>query len=41
MNVHEFAELAAGHALHALSPEDQQAYEVALAAHPEWAAISL
>ena len=40
MNVHEFAELAAGNALHALSPEDQQAYAAALAVHPEWAAIA-
>ena len=40
MNVNEFAELAAGHALHALSPEDQQAYEAALATHPEWTAIA-
>ena len=40
MNVHEFAELAAGHALHALSPEEEQAFEIALAAHPEWAAIA-
>jgi anti-sigma-K factor RskA len=40
MNVDEFAELAAGHALHALSTEDQQTYDAALAAHPEWAAIA-
>lgn len=39
MNVHEFAELAAGHALHALSPEDERAFQAALADHPEWAAI--
>jgi anti-sigma-K factor RskA len=36
MNEQEFAELAAGAALHALSPDDQQRYHAALAAHPEW-----
>lgn len=40
MNEHDFAELAAGHALHALSPDDEQAYASALAAHPEWEHIS-
>ncbi|MFV4914435.1 anti-sigma factor, partial [Microbacterium lacticum] len=39
MNVHEFAELSAGHAVAALSPEDEQAYQDALAAHPEWRGI--
>lgn len=39
MNEEEFAELSAGHALGALSPEDERAYADALAAHPEWAAI--
>ncbi|TDN92130.1 anti-sigma factor [Microbacterium sp. BK668] len=39
MNVQEFAELAAGHALNALSPDDQRAFRNALAEHPEWAAI--
>lgn len=32
----EFAELAAGHALNALSSEDERAFADALAAHPEW-----
>lgn len=36
MNEQEFAELAAGAALHALSPDDQERYHAALAAHPEW-----
>ena len=36
MNEQEFAELAAGAALDALSPDDQQRYHAALAAHPEW-----
>ena len=40
MNVQEFAELAAGYALDALSPEDAQAFEVALVEHPEWASIA-
>lgn len=40
MNEHDFAELAAGHALHALSPDDEQAYAAALSAHPEWEFIS-
>lgn len=39
MNVQEFAELAAGHALHALSPDDERAFLDALAEHPEWAGI--
>jgi anti-sigma-K factor RskA len=39
VNVHEFAELAAGYALDALSPEDAEAFEAALAEHPEWASI--
>ncbi|MEI3867407.1 anti-sigma factor [Microbacterium sp. CCNWLW134] len=37
MNEQEFAELAAGYALAALSPEDAQAFEQARIAHPEWA----
>lgn len=37
MNETEFAELAAGAALHALSPADLQRFRAALAAHPEWA----
>lgn len=36
MNHDEFAELSAGHALGALSPEDERAYRDALATHPEW-----
>ena len=32
----EFAELSAGHALNALSPDDERAYQFALDAHPEW-----
>ncbi|WP_243073907.1 anti-sigma factor domain-containing protein [Microbacterium sp. SS28] len=39
MNVHEFAELSAGHALGALSPDDARAFEEALAEHPEWSSI--
>ncbi len=38
----EFAELSAGHALNALSPEDERAYQHALVTHPEWeAAVAL
>ncbi len=37
MNEDEFAELSAGHALAALSPDDERAYEAALSLHPEWA----
>ncbi|QKJ18736.1 anti-sigma factor [Microbacterium hominis] len=36
MTESEFAELAAGHALHALSDQDERAFERALADHPEW-----
>ncbi len=36
MNEQEFAELAAGRALHALSPDDERALDEAVAAHPEW-----
>lgn len=39
MNEQEFAELSAGHALGALSPEDERAFHEALAAHPEWRRI--
>jgi anti-sigma-K factor RskA len=35
MNEREFDELSAGHALHALSAEDERAYEQALAARPD------
>ena len=38
MSEEEFAELAAGHALHALSVDDERRFAEALAAHPEWAA---
>lgn len=38
MNEQEFDELAAGHALHALSPDDERRFSEALAAHPEWQA---
>lgn len=40
MNEHEFAELAAGHALHALSAEDEVRFAAALQAHPDWKTIS-
>lgn len=40
MNEQEFAELSAGHALSALSSDDERAYTAALAAHPEWAATA-
>jgi anti-sigma-K factor RskA len=40
MNEQEFAELAAGHALGALSPVDERSYQEALVAHPEWAALA-
>lgn len=36
----EFAELAAGAALHALSPDDERRYREALAEHPEWRDIA-
>jgi anti-sigma-K factor RskA len=36
MTEDEFAELAAGYALHALGPEDERAFVDALAQHPEW-----
>lgn len=36
MDEQEFAELAAGYALGALSPEDRLAFDDARAAHPEW-----
>ncbi|GAA2983958.1 anti-sigma-K factor RskA [Microbacterium terrae] len=40
MNEQEFAELSAGHALHALSPDESAAFERALAEHPEWQSIA-
>ncbi|HEX5857121.1 MAG TPA: anti-sigma factor [Microbacterium sp.] len=39
MNEKEFAELAAGHALGALSADDERSFEAALVAHPEWASL--
>ncbi|MCP2637558.1 anti-sigma factor [Microbacterium sp. HD4P20] len=36
MNEQEFAELAAGYALNALSPQDRWAFEAERARHPEW-----
>jgi anti-sigma-K factor RskA len=36
VNEQEYAELAAGHALHALSPQDEAAFERARREHPEW-----
>jgi anti-sigma-K factor RskA len=39
MNEQEFAELAAGAALHALSSDDERRYRRALAEHPEWQVI--
>ncbi len=36
MEENEFAELAAGAALHALSPADQRAFDIARREHPEW-----
>ncbi|MCR2784035.1 MULTISPECIES: anti-sigma factor [unclassified Microbacterium] len=41
MNEQEFAELAAGHALHALSPDDEARYLEALAERPEWESVAL
>ena len=40
MNEQEFAELSAGAAIGALSPEDRVRYDEALAAHPEWQRIA-
>ena len=40
MTENEFTELAAGHALHALSAEDETRYRSALAEHPEWERIA-
>lgn len=39
MNIDEFAELSAGHALGALSPDDEAAFAVARAEHPEWESV--
>lgn len=40
MNEQEFAELAAGHALGALSDADERRFAAALSEHPEWRAIA-
>ncbi|WP_460799835.1 anti-sigma factor [Microbacterium sp. GXF0217] len=40
MNEQEFAELSAGHALNALSAEDERRYADALRAHPEWQGLT-
>ena len=37
MNHEEFLELSAGHALHALSPDDEQRFTQTIVAHPGWA----
>lgn len=39
MNEKDFAELAAGAALHSLSADDERRYRAALAEHPEWRAM--
>lgn len=39
MNEQQFRELSAARALHALSPEEEQTFSEALAAHPEWLRI--
>lgn len=39
MNEKDFAELAAGAALHALSPDDERLFRRVLAEHPEWESI--
>ncbi|MCW2288672.1 anti-sigma-K factor RskA [Leucobacter luti] len=36
MNEHEFRELSALRAVHALSPDEEQVFSATLAAHPEW-----
>lgn len=40
MNEQEFAELSAGAALHALSPDEERRFRAALAVHPEWRRIA-
>lgn len=40
MNEQEFAELSAGAALHALSPDEERRFRAALAVHPEWRSIA-
>lgn len=39
MNIQDFADLSAGRALGALSPEDEAAFQEALREHPEWQGI--
>lgn len=39
MNEEQFRELSAARALHALSPEEEQAFSQALLAHPEWQTV--
>lgn len=39
MNLQDFRQLSAGHALHALSPEEELVFAHALEAHPEWQGI--
>ena len=40
MSIDEFLELSAGHAVHALSPEDESRYAAAIVEHPEWRAAA-
>ena len=40
MNESEFAELAAGHSLGALSAADEQRFRAVLAEHPDWTAVA-
>jgi anti-sigma-K factor RskA len=40
VNENDFAELSAGFALGALSPDDERAFRAALADHPEWQGIA-
>jgi anti-sigma-K factor RskA len=40
MNEQEFAELSAGAALHALSPDEERRFRAALSVHPEWRSIA-
>jgi anti-sigma-K factor RskA len=40
MNIDEFGELSAAAAVGALTPDEQRAYEAALAQHPEWVHIA-
>lgn len=39
MNLQDFRQLSAGHALHALSVDEELAFAQALTAHPEWQSI--